>query len=536
MPVTDPHPEHSAHEELVAYLDGELAPEDCRRVEDRLAVDDDYRQQLRDLDQAWEALNELPATAVDDSFARTTIELACVAAQEDLSQRTAQAAAVNSGRKRWWIAAGVAAAVVTFLMVRALAVHRNNLLLADLPVIGQLNSLTQVSDIEFLRKLTAADLADEMVQDEAEFKRTLADFTQSNANSLAERRKWVDSLTTEQKAELADQSRTFEDLRQNPKEKDRLRNLAEEIGRATDAPALQKTLVAYGEWLARHSAGEQQTISEKLAALPDDKRVAEIRKMVEREGAQSARHLSPEERTKLQNEIFAIAKDMKAKLLEKMPAGPLRDRVETMDVTKPGPARFIVTEALFNNDSREEVVTRLLNGLSGDTNEHWQKLHRWQRKEQLNQLSEWIHEAVQTKWGPEDLEEFFANDSKLTNDQRQLLLDKPRLEFEVELERLYQKSVLGIDERWQLLREFGDRARGQRNGQPPDGGRPGPQRRQNGPPFEGPPRRDGPPPDGRFGPDDGPPPFDRDRPPRDGGPRGPRPEGQPPGPPGEQPI
>src|SRR5262245_46324906 len=148
MSITNPQPDHSAHEELVAYLDGELTPEECRRVEERLAVDDNYRQQLRDLDQAWEALDSLPSTAVDDSFARTTIELACVAAQEDLSKKQADVAAVNTGRKRWWISAAVAAAVLGFLMVRALAVHRNNMLLTDLPVIGQLNALTQAPDLD----------------------------------------------------------------------------------------------------------------------------------------------------------------------------------------------------------------------------------------------------------------------------------------------------------------------------------------------------------------------------------------------------
>ena len=64
--VTDPQPERPTHEELVAYLDGELAPEDCRRVEDRLATDDEYRQQLRDLDQAWEAIE----CAADDGRGR----------------------------------------------------------------------------------------------------------------------------------------------------------------------------------------------------------------------------------------------------------------------------------------------------------------------------------------------------------------------------------------------------------------------------------------------------------------------------------
>jgi hypothetical protein len=520
----DPQREPSANDELVAYLDGELAPDECRRVEDRLAADDDYRQQLRDLDQAWEALNALPTTAVDDGFARTTIELACVAAEEDLSKRTAQATAENRGRKRWWIAAGVAAAVMGFVMMRALAVHRNNILLADLPVIEQVNALALVTDVDFLRRLSSADFVNKVVKDDPEFKRTLADFTSANSASLGERRQWVNSLSAEQKAELAVRSRAFEELPKNFQSKDRLRQLANDIGRAPDAAALQKTLVAYGQWLSRHSAGEQQTLREKFQGLSADQQVAEIQKFVDRDN----RHLSPEERTKLRSEIFALANDKKA--------GPVRDRIEKMDVANVGPALFVVGESIQNNETREATINRLLGSLSRDTNEHWKKLPRWQRERQWSQLSEWLHEAIQTKEGPGDLERFFASD-KLTNDQRQMLLDKPKSEMEAELKRLYLKSDLGIDERWQLFREFGERGRGPRNeppgSGPPQGGRPGP----------GPQRRpDGPPPNPPFGPDGQPrKQFDPDRPP---GPRGPRPEdrpnggrqgNRPPRPPGDRP-
>src|SRR6476619_1696451 len=81
--VTDPQPDPAA-DEIVAYLDGELPPQDCRRVESRLATDEEYRQELHELDRAWEALDVLPAPTVDDAFARTTIELACVAADCEL--------------------------------------------------------------------------------------------------------------------------------------------------------------------------------------------------------------------------------------------------------------------------------------------------------------------------------------------------------------------------------------------------------------------------------------------------------------------
>jgi hypothetical protein len=515
--IIDPQPEHPANEELVAYLDGELAPEECRRVEDRLATDDEYRQELRDLDQAWEALNALPTTAVDDGFARTTIELACVAAQEDLSQRTAQVAAENRGRKRWWIAAGVAAAVVAFVMVRALAVHRNNALLADLPVIGQLNALEQVTNVEFLRQLAAANVVDELVKDEPTFNRSLADFTSANSPSLDERRKWVNSLSPEQKAELAARSRAFEDLRRNPQEKDRLRKLANDIGRADDKAELQKTLVAYGQWLSRHTAGEQETIREDFEGLSTTQRIDKIRRMVERDTEEAKRQLSPEDQIQLRNEIFALAKAKKAELLEKMPE--FRERVEKWDATKVGPALFIVREALNDNETRERTINQLLSNLSRETREHWNKLPRWRRDRPSGQLYEWIHEAVQPKWGPADLERFFASD-KLNNDERQMLLDKPKAEMEAELERLYLKSELGIDERWQHFRESGERGRGPRNGPgpgPPEGGRPGtgPQRRPDGQPFEP-----------RFGPDG---------PPRDGGMRGPRPEDREGGRPGDRP-
>ena len=94
--VTDPHPEQPA-EELVAYLDGELPPEECRHIEARLAADADYRQQLRDLDQAWEALDALPTRKANDDFARTTMELVTVAAQADASAVTATATALGCG-------------------------------------------------------------------------------------------------------------------------------------------------------------------------------------------------------------------------------------------------------------------------------------------------------------------------------------------------------------------------------------------------------------------------------------------------------
>src|SRR3954451_851831 len=165
--VTDPQPDPTA-DEIVAYLDGELAPQDCRRVENRLATDEEYRQELHELDRAWDALDALdalPAPTVDDGFARTTIELACVAAEGDLTDRTAAAKVANCNRLWRWVAAGTAAFVFGFMAGRALIPDHNAALLADLPAIHQLNVLPYVENVDFLRRLSAAIPPDQFIKD-----------------------------------------------------------------------------------------------------------------------------------------------------------------------------------------------------------------------------------------------------------------------------------------------------------------------------------------------------------------------------------
>src|SRR3954466_11619418 len=123
MSSTAPQPDSEAADEIVAYLDGELPPPDCRRVEDRLATDEKYRQQLHELDRAWEALDALPTPSVGDDFARTTIELACVAAKDDAGEQAGKVRAAKRNRMWRWIAASSAAMVIG--LVAGFALLRN---------------------------------------------------------------------------------------------------------------------------------------------------------------------------------------------------------------------------------------------------------------------------------------------------------------------------------------------------------------------------------------------------------------------------
>ena len=141
--IVDPHPELPASEELVAYLDGELPPDDCRRVEERLAADDDYRQQLRDLDQAWEALDALPHAKPTTISPARRWSWSTVAAEGDAvgshGERGARQApsrvAAGRGGRCW------PACLLGFVAAWLLLPNPNGRCCDDLPVIRQVDVL-----------------------------------------------------------------------------------------------------------------------------------------------------------------------------------------------------------------------------------------------------------------------------------------------------------------------------------------------------------------------------------------------------------
>ncbi|MBL9123382.1 MAG: hypothetical protein JNG90_07095, partial [Planctomycetaceae bacterium] len=144
-------------DELVAYLDGELEPADCRRIEELLARDDRARSRLRALERTWDALDELPRTTLDESFTRSTVEMIAVKAERDADQLEEN---LVRRRGRWLLGIGgaAAAALVGFALVRFSWPDPNRRLLEDLPVLEHLDEYSQVQDIDFLRQLAQENL------------------------------------------------------------------------------------------------------------------------------------------------------------------------------------------------------------------------------------------------------------------------------------------------------------------------------------------------------------------------------------------
>lgn len=146
------------YEELVAYLDGELEPDQVQDVDQRLATDPALRRALQKLENSWEALDTLPRTDLNEDFTKTTVELIAVEADEEV---TRQLAALPNRQRLWWLATAAAvlvAAGIGFLSVRVTSVDPDEELIRDLAVLENLELYRDTGDVEFLQELDQSGL------------------------------------------------------------------------------------------------------------------------------------------------------------------------------------------------------------------------------------------------------------------------------------------------------------------------------------------------------------------------------------------
>lgn len=505
MSTSPTQPDATDTDDLVAYLDGELSAEECRRVERRLSTDPNYRQRLTELEQAWTALDALPPTAVNDDFARTTIEMVCVAAEQDAKQESASASADQRRRKGWWITGGAALALAAFAATWAMAPGRDRALIADLPVIAQLDVLTDVGDVEFLRGLAPLEI-ESLARNRTTEVTTLHGADWKTPES---RQAWIAALPEGDKAELAAKMQRF-DREVTPDVRDRLRKLERDIETADDRQLLEATLAAYGAWLQSRSTAERVELRDR--SLSTDERLERVRRLVEQSRRSQRRQLSPDDENALQEAIFALVEERRHELVDEVrrlgnPNPEKRIGQRSIAVV----ALAIVGRDLRDDRRRNELLNRLTAQLSEEAQQYLDRLDERQR---YWQLWLWSYDVLAPQIRPQNLEEFFATGRNLTNEQREFLLGLPRAEMLQQLQEMYTRSQVGLrDEgppRWLFRGGPGGggpwNRDGERQGRDRRDGRRGdfegprfevpPGRR--GPGFDGPPRPMGPPPDGDW--------------------------------------
>jgi hypothetical protein len=467
-------PNQQRLEEIVAYLDGELSPEESAHVERRLASDESFRQQLQSIERAWNALDELPLAFVDDKFSRTTMELAVHEAAAEVREKTVSLPIQRRRRRLSNVFVAAAAAALGFLVVRLAWQSPERLLVADLPVVDNIDVYSQFEGPPFLRTLRTelGGQFNELTRDSNNVAQRIE--RMDSLDDVSRRDDWLQQLDDEQRTNLRAKFNRFRNL--SPPEQQRLRALHEQIVEASDARELEQAMFAYHEW---------------LGGLPPARQF-ELRNMPTEERIRTVREWLGEMRD---DAILTLSEDELKRLLRQLRKARIQSLQSAAGPARPGEIQAVVLEAL---PERARAPFREL-----------------PPKEKSERFTTWMRqaEALAGEVSQEQLERFFAEE--LDAETRAELLSLPPSEMQQALRRAYGRPGRGFAGPWTWGRRegpqgFGGPGRGSRGGAGPDGRRPP----RDG--FGGPPDRERPGGPGGFGPP-------RDRPGR-GGPRRPPPE------------
>ena len=489
------------HEELSAYLDGELDAEGVRRVEDRLARDADYQAELQRLERAWGMLERLPRATVDESFTRSTIEMVAVEASEDAEAVLAEQPRRRRRQRLWGAAAMALAGLIGFVIGTRIWADPNEELIRDLPVLENFELYYQADDIDFLRRLDAKNLYAASDADRG------ADETQAVAtddDDPAAQRRQIAALPPADRQELLRQQERF--LALPTDEQERLRALQGAVDADPNAAHLRQTLVGYHEMLKTLSASERA----KLAESPPAERVEAIESIVrrqqrEREHRQRVELLTSRDMRNVVRWIEDLAWRERQRLIAEMSPG-MRGWFDKQNEDRQRMA--LVHMALDRArrggqnrlDIRDQDLDRLATKLSERAQAEMAKQPDLQARRRL--AGGWVFSSMVERWEggrasrrstplPEaDVAEFFENE--LSDRKRDELMNLPPSKAREELRRMYWHR-----ERGESMFRGGpagpggprsDRPRPRGGGPPPDGPsigpRGGPARGDHGSPFD----------------------------------------------------
>ncbi|MCC6492984.1 MAG: hypothetical protein IT424_08180 [Pirellulales bacterium] len=436
--MPDPHDiDEQRLEEIVAYLDGELSAEDSARVERRLASDEAYRQQLQGVERAWQALDELPLTTVDDRFSRTTMEMAVLAAQAEVAAKTVALPVVRRRMRLSSLLAAIAAAALGFLVVRLAWRQPDRLLVADLPVVDNVDVYSQFQRPDFLRSLRdefgdkLSELAGKSVDLELQAARFRA------VSHPDDRRRWLSRLDDAERTNLRAKYFRFREL--PPAEQQRLRTLHEAIVAAPDAPQLERTMLAYHAWLSRLTPAQQF----ELRATDDiPQRIRMVRRWADQMQEDDLLALGEEELRRLAARLRQPLDEFRQALgqrpREGRPAGPADQPPRRMPY---GGAWLLAAE---NSRSAKKLEAAVLEALPQRVRQPFQQLSPPQK---FQQLATWMRQAEALARGrvsQQELERYFSEE--LDVETREYLLRLPAEQMQQALEWRYRRQTgLGFD-------------------------------------------------------------------------------------------
>lgn len=409
-------PNEMNDETLVAYLDGELSPEETVTIDQQIEQDQALQKRLEDLRTSWDLLDELPAPEPTPDLAQTTIEMVA------LSMREQDRSWLGWLKGNVWLAvlAGALSTLALGTLVSAGVSHfRMNALMEDIPILLNFRELSGLDSAEWLERLTKIEPLQQVSEQ---------DFATSNANqpgtfpgklptSNSERRNWLAALNPTQLAVVEANYRELQTVK--PERLEFLRSLADQVYNADtkDAANYQKTLQAYTALLARAGTTERY----KLFAIEDlDRRAEQLEKILRRELA----ILYPKRMTPGSEDYDAVRNWIYQ----------LQDQEEVWDLLMRrgiDPDLQIMSE-LYRDQAESFISNRDIDDLLDVLSPRAQKLlFKMDNQQMRNIIGLWVGHVLDTTGGDigqADLEELKARFESLSIDQQTELEFLPEAE------------------------------------------------------------------------------------------------------------
>ena len=303
----DDSPVDELDEQLVAYLDGELSREELRALEKRLGAEPALRDRLRDLQNGWEMLDDLPLAASSGSLLETTILMAAVDGEVSSNPSRLK----FSKNKFYRFFAVVAVTVASFLLGLAATKGRDYIRyrnqLRDLPIAMHLDAYLHASDLDLMRNLAEMQQwkeANEIADTLGEWDFHLAD--QLDATSLDSRQACLVMLPTEDQKTVSAKWERFEKI--SPDDRREIYHVAAFVATQEDPRMLLKTMDRFAAWRESLPASERDFFASGTDAQRQEFLQKELKRTTQKWTRERGANLSDDDVKTIYDAMRQIAK------------------------------------------------------------------------------------------------------------------------------------------------------------------------------------------------------------------------------------
>jgi hypothetical protein len=263
-------------DDLVAYLDGELEEAQTQYLDQVLARSEVARHEVEALARTWELLDLLPKPNATDGFTDRTLTTLRVSEMATPLSEQAWFSYVRQGAvAAVWVLVLSVCAMVGYMITTQAVPNPQARMLAELPLIRNLDVYLEIEDLDYIRELQRAKLFTRMSPAEPDPPAETSGRMLAKTPTATDRAGLMSRYNTIAAASQADRDRIQRNwslfLNMTPERQAHFRNLHQQL---TEQPeSLRTTLQTYATWLPTLSPGDRDdlrragTSAERLALV-----------------------------------------------------------------------------------------------------------------------------------------------------------------------------------------------------------------------------------------------------------------------------